>query len=203
MDEVAELLLALLLPVMPRLSVMRVGYQQLFSEMTGLDPLIFSRGEYRQFAADLGYPEADSLCGDDHALWLDFLFSHCVQNAMPSDAVCLVHGYPAIQSSLARIDPNDRRLSERFEVFINGMELGNGFFELADVAEQEARFEREIAHRQARGLAAVEKDQWFLQALQAGLPDCSGVAIGLDRVLMIAGGCDNIEQVLAFPFGRA
>ena len=200
MDEVAELLMSLLTPSMPQLVVNRLSYQQLFLELTGLEPLVFYRPSYRQYAAEHDFPESDDLCGDDHALWLDFLFSHCVQKNMPRDTICLVHDYPAIQSSLARVSPEDPKVAERFEVFINGMELGNGFFELSDAEEQEARFDREIAYRYARGLASVEKDQRLLDALKAGLPDCSGVAIGLDRLLMVAGACDAIEQVLAFPF---
>ncbi len=203
MDEVAEMLLLLLSPYMPPLPVIRLSYRRIVMRLTGLDPLCFVRQAYRQAAADFNLPEADQLCGDDHALWLDFLFSHCVQNALPKDTICLIYHYPAIQSSLARIHPDDERVCERFEVFINGLELGNGFFELNDAAEQDRRFQREIAYRKAHGLAPVEKDALLLAALQAGLPDCSGVAIGLDRLLMIAGGCDSIEQVLAFPYANA
>lgn len=203
MDEVASLLQMLLAPSLSGLSVQQVSYQNLFIELTGLDPLHFCRATYRQFAISQAYPEADALCGDDHGLWLDFLFSHCVQKRMPAACICLVHGYPAIQSSLARIHPDDARIAERFEVFVNGIELGNGFFELADAAEQEMRFDREIEYRREHGLAPVEKDRRLLAALEAGLPDCSGVAIGLDRLLMVAGGCESIEQVLAFPFARA
>lgn len=203
MDEVAELLLGLLGPELPRLSVLRISYQQLFTRHTGLDALVFDRRAYRQYTAGQDHPEADGICGDDHALWLDFLFSHCVQNKMPEDTLCLVSGYPAIQSSLARLNPEDARVAERFEVFINGMELGNGFFELRDADEQEARFDREIAHRRQHGLPDVAKDQLFLAALKAGLPDCSGVAIGLDRLMMIVSGCDAIAGTLAFPIGNA
>lgn len=199
MNEVADLLSS----VLPPMQTLQTSYRQLFVQVTGLDPLLFECSAYRQFGLEHGLPEADALCGDDHALWLDLLFSHCVQKNMPGDTVCLVHDYPAIQSSLARIHPDDCRIAQRFEVFINGMELGNGFYELCDAAEQEARFDKEIAYRAAYGLAAVEKDALFLQALQAGLPECSGVAIGLDRLLMIACGCDSIEQVLAFPIARA
>jgi lysyl-tRNA synthetase class 2 len=198
MDEVA----ALLTTVLGELAVNRVSYQQLFSDVTGLDPLRFSRDDYRRFAAQQGLVEADGLCGDQHVLWLDLLFSHCVQPAMQQQTIYLVHGYPAIQSSLARISVADPRIAERFEVFVNGAELGNGFHELRDAAEQEARFDQEIAFRQQQGLPAVDKDQLFLEALTAGLPDCSGVAIGLDRLLMMASGRDAIEQVLAFPISR-
>jgi len=203
MDEVASLLLTVLTPNMPCLAVKQVSYQSLFIELIGLDPLQFCRATYRQFATSQGYPEADGICGDDHGLWLDFLFSHCVQKRMPAACIFLVHGYPAIQSSLARIHPDDARIAERFEVFVNGIELGNGFFELADAEEQEMRFDREIEYRLKHGLGLVEKDRRLLDALVAGLPDCSGIAIGLDRLLMIAGGCDSIEQVLAFPLANA
>lgn len=203
MNETAELLLSLLTQTMPQLSVKQISYQQLFHDVTGLDALVFERAAYQAFANSRNFAEADALCQNDHALWLDFLFSHCVQNAMPQQVMFLVHGYPAIQSSLARVHPQDSRITERFEVFINSMELGNGFFELNEAQEQSARFDREIAYRQQHGLAAVTKDQLFLDALQAGLPDCSGIAIGLDRLLMIASGCSNIEQVVAFPIAIA
>lgn len=198
MQEVAALLIA----VLGDMTVVSIRYQQLFEDITGLDALQFCRDEYRRFAARQGLMEADLLCEDQHALWLDLLFSHCVQSAMKQQTIYLVHGYPAIQSSLARINADDPRIAERFEVFVNGVELGNGFHELCDAAEQEVRFEREIAYRQQHDLPAVEKDRLFLDALTAGLPDCSGVAIGLDRLLMLASGCGSIEQVLAFPISR-
>lgn len=200
MDEVAELLLCLLGSALP---VLRTGYRRLFEQHTGLDALVFDRPAYRNYAVGCDHPEADELCGADHALWLDFLFSHCVQNRMPKDTLCLVYGYPAIQSSLASLNPEDARVAERFEVFVNGTELGNGFFELCDADEQEARFDREIAYRQQHGLPGVAKDQLFLAALKSGLPECSGVAIGLDRLLMVVSGCDAIAQTLAFPIGNA
>ena len=94
-------------------------------------------------------------------------------------------------------------VTERFEVFINGAELGNGYFELADAQEQEARFEREIAARRALGLDVVAKDFRLLAALRAGLPDCCGVALGLDRLLMILAERKNIADVIAFPIAIA
>ncbi|MCQ8104226.1 EF-P lysine aminoacylase EpmA [Methylomonas sp. SURF-2] len=200
MDEVAELLLGLLGPA---LQVVRTDYRRLFERHTGLDALVFDRPAYRQHAESRGYPEADALCGGDHALWLDFLFSHCVQRSMPADTICLLHDYPAVQSSLACLHPEDTRVAQRFEVFVNGIELGNGFFELSDADEQEARFDREIALRRRQALPEVAKDRLFLDALRSGLPECSGVAIGLDRLLMIAEGRGAIAEVLAFPIGNA
>ncbi len=203
MNEVANLLQVLLESAFRTLKVRQVSYQQIFREVTGLDALVFDPETYAGYAQNMGFPEAINLCGDEHVLWLDLIFSHCVQPAMAEDALYLVYDYPAIQSSLARIHPDDPRVAERFEVFVNGMELGNGFFELADATEQEVRFDREIAHRQTHGLAPVEKDQRLLAALQAGLPVCSGVAVGLDRLLMIASNCQSIDDVLAFPLLNA
>ncbi|MDX8129957.1 EF-P lysine aminoacylase EpmA [Methylomonas sp. BW4-1] len=199
MAEVAELLLQLLQPFHAALPTKQISYQQLFLDATGLDPLVFCNSDYQAYAAANELPEAVDLCGDDHALWLDFIFSHCVQRTMDKDTIYLLHSYPAIQSSLARLHVDDSRVSERFEVFINGVELGNGFYELADPQEQEARFDKEIAYRLSHDLPVVSKDEAFLQALKFGLPDCSGVAIGLDRLLMIALGSESISDVLAFP----
>lgn len=203
MAEVAELLLQVLQPFLPTLSVTQVSYQQLFLETTGLDPLRFVLSDYQDYARRNGFAEAVALCAEDHGMWLDFIFSHRVQQAMLADSIYLVASYPSIQSSLARLNVEDERISERFEVFINGVELGNGYFELADAAEQERRFGREIAYRAAHGLPAVKQDQRLLAALHSGLPDCSGVAIGLDRLLMIATGAAAIDEVLAFPLANA
>jgi len=202
MDEVLALLQELLALTGKKFSVRQVAYQQFFWEVTGLNALVYDRPVFRDFSCAEGFPEADSLCGDDHVIWLDFLFSHCVQPKMLPDCIYLLHDYPAVLSSLARVHVLDPRLTERFEVFINGIELGNGFYELADAKEQEARFAKEIALRSQHGMQPVAKDQLFLAALQAGLPDCSGVAVGVDRLLMICSVARSIEAVLAFPLAK-
>ncbi len=203
MAEVADLLQHLLLPLQPSLMLTQISYQQLFQDSTGLEPFSFDVDSYQAYAVANGFTEAINLCGDDHAVWLDFIFSHCVQPNMANHTIYLVHGYPAIQSSLARLALDDPRISERFEVFVNGVELGNGYFELSDPLEQSARFDREIAYRASQGLPAVCKDELLLDALQSGLPDCSGVAIGLDRLLMIATDSKSIDRVLAFSIKNA
>lgn len=200
MDEVAELLHALLHDSLGRLPVCKISYQQLFQDISGLDPLTFCRSDYRAFAERQGLAEADALCKDDHVLWLDLLFSHCIQPVMRARTLYLLHSYPSILPSLARLHPEDARVAERFEVFIDGIELGNGFFELNDAREQEFRFDHEIAYRESQELPPVCKDQRFLEALRQGLPDCSGVAIGMDRLLMLSSGYDCISHVLAFPY---
>ncbi|MCQ8182159.1 EF-P lysine aminoacylase EpmA [Methylomonas sp. SURF-1] len=203
MAEAAELLRSLLAADGLPMPVVQISYRQLFRDSVGLDPLVFKRETYAAYAAEHGLQDAISLCGNDHAMWLDFIFSHRVQPAMAASTLYLVYGYPSIQSSLARNCVDDPRICERFEILVNGVELGNGFFELADPVEQEGRFDREIAYREQNGLPAVAKDLYLLDALASGLPDCSGVAIGLDRLLMLATGSESIAEVLAFPLANA
>ena len=102
-----------------------------------------------------------------------------------------------------RLNSDDPRITDRVEIFIRGIELGNGFYELTDADEQERRFDLETAYRRQYGLPVVEKDSRFLNALAYGLPNCSGMAIGLDRLLMLLTGVDSLDQVLAFPVARA
>jgi lysyl-tRNA synthetase class 2 len=136
-------------------------------------------------------------------LWLDFLFSHKVQPYLGENALCLVYGYPACQSSLARISEQNHQLAERVELFINGIELGNGYYELIDPKEQNERFDKEQVIRQQQKLPVTVKDQRLVAALESGLPECSGVAIGLDRLLMLLSGSTAIDEVLSFPICRA
>jgi lysyl-tRNA synthetase class 2 len=107
------------------------------------------------------------------------------------------------QAALARVDPQDARVAQRFELYCDGIELANGFHELAAAAEQRARFAQDNEERRRRGLATAAPDERLLAALEAGLPDCAGVALGFDRTLMLASGAKHIEEVLAFPTERA
>jgi lysyl-tRNA synthetase class 2 len=118
-------------------------------------------------------------------------------------ALTCVHRYPASQAALARLDENDPRCALRFELYCEGMELANGFHELASAAEQRARFEHDLAERRRRGLPAERMDEFLLAALASGLPDCAGVALGFDRLLMFASGARHIDEVLPFPIERA
>jgi lysyl-tRNA synthetase class 2 len=181
----------------------RVSYQTLFQEYTGLDPLVFSYEDYCGYAQGGGFTDAITICGYDHALWLDFIFSHSIQPHLGHNALCMVYGYPNCLPSLARVNGHNALVTERVELFINGVELGNGYHELSDAKEQERRFDKEIAIRQAMQRPAVIKDERLLASLEAGLPDCSGIAIGLDRILMLLSNSPAIDEVLAFSISRA
>ncbi|MGR8933540.1 MAG: EF-P lysine aminoacylase EpmA [Gammaproteobacteria bacterium] len=203
MDEVTELLRYMGEDSPAWQQVERYAYSDVFRRYTGLNALDFSPKAYLQCAVRQGLPEAEALCGGDHVMWLDLLFSHLVQPHLGQQALCLIYDYPACQSSLARFKPGQPLLTERVEIFVRGVELGNGFYELADVQEQERRFEEEIGQRRCKNLPVTQPDRRLLAALQEGLPDCAGMAIGVDRLLMLLGGCEHIDAVLAFPVASA
>lgn len=177
-----------------------VGYRDAFLEHAGIDPLVASADECAARARSLGIDcDADL----DRDGWLDLLLTHAVAPRFPRDRLTVLHGYPASQAALARLCDEDPRVAERFEVFYGELELANGFHELADADEQTARFEAENVARCAAGLPEMPVDRALLAALGAGLPDCSGVALGVDRLLMRIVGADDIRAVLAFPWDRA
>jgi lysyl-tRNA synthetase class 2 len=202
MDE-TEALFAALFKTHHLQATQRVSYQAIFRQFTSLDPLQFCYQDYSAYAAGHGLPEAVALCGEDHLLWLDVLFSHKIQPFLGNNSLCMVYGYPACQSSLARINADNPLTVDRVEVFMNGVELGNGYYELLDADEQESRFNKEIHSRQEQKLPSVTKDQRLLAALASGVPECSGIAIGLDRLLMLLGHQPHIHDTLSFPVDRA
>ncbi|PPD43010.1 MAG: EF-P lysine aminoacylase GenX [Methylobacter sp.] len=202
MDEVDELF-ATLVAGHQLQAAQRISYQAVFHQYTGLNPLQFCHQDYCAYAMANGLPEAVALCGENHLLWLDVIFSHKIQPQLGANGLCMVYGYPACQPSLARASANNPHTVDRVELFMNGIELGNGYYELADAAEQERRFNKEIQIRQEQNLAPVIKDRRLLAALVSGLPDCAGIAIGLDRLLMVLGPAAAINETLSFAIDRA
>lgn len=202
MDEITDLIEALFV-VKGLQETQRISYQDVFFLYTGLNSLEFSYQNYCAYAIESGLSEAISLCEHDHALWLDLLFSHKVQPNLGDNSLCLVYGYPACQSSLARLNEQNDLITDRVELFMNGVELGNGYYELTDAKEQNERFDAELAIRQKNNLPVIQKDQHLIDALAAGLPECSGIAIGLDRLLMLLSDSKSIDDVLGFPIYRA
>lgn len=203
MDEVEALLTTVLADLEPIENAPRFSYPRLFKELTGLNALTFCPASYLAYAKNNQLPDAANLCQHDHALWLDLIFSHKIQPELRNYPLCMVQDYPAIQASLARINTDNPAVADRFEVFIKGVEIANGFLELADRAEQTRRFDQENQTRKQAGLTTIAKDYYFLDALAAGLPNCSGIALGLDRLLMILTNTSALHEVLAFPFDRA
>ena len=203
MDEIEALLRRLLAGTPHDGNGERLSYRKAFMNHAGVDPLTASVDDFAHCAHAHRLGDARSFCGETVSLWLDFLFSHLVQPELGCNGPCFLFDFPACQASLARIRPGSPAVAERVEVFLRGIELANGFHELSDPCEQEQRFEQEQKERARNGRPVPAKDTRFLDALRAGLPDCSGVAVGLDRLLMLIAGADRIDDVLAFPVARA
>ena len=199
MVETVELVQAALALVGRGPAPVRVlDFATLYREAFGLDPHAASTDELR---AALGAVQIDptGLARED---WLDLLMTHHLQPGFAHDTITVVHDWPATQAALARVRPGSPPLAERFELYLGPLELANGYHELNDAAEQRRRFERDHAIRRERGEALPPIDEALLASLPA-LPDCAGVALGVDRLLMGLLGTARIADVLAYDFASA
>jgi elongation factor P--(R)-beta-lysine ligase len=138
--------------------------------------------------------------GDERDACLDLIMSTLVGPALGRERLTFIYDYPASQAALAKVRGP---VASRFEAYLDGVELANGFHELADANEQRARFEQDQRERAKRGLPVNPVDERFLAALEHGLPECSGVALGFDRLVMCATDARHLDEVLTFPFERA
>jgi lysyl-tRNA synthetase class 2 len=171
-----------------------VTYRQLFTQSMQLDIDRISVAELRRRCED-SVPGAD--CDDfDRDQCLDLLLATVIAPSMQD--YIFVYDYPLSQAALARARADDSRVAERFELFYGGIELANGFSELTDAAQQRQRFVNDNRDRRERGLPQYEIDEHLLGALDSGIEDCAGVALGLDRLLMVLLGLDSIDEVLTF-----
>ncbi len=181
----------------------RLSYREAFERALGVDPFRAELGELRALAASrAGKPEAE-LAGEDRQALLDLLLALEVEPRLGAGRPAFVYDYPPGHSVLARVRDGDPPVAERFELYVRGLELANGYEELSDPAEQERRFHEANAKREALGKPKLPVDRRFLEALRRGFPPCTGVALGVDRVAMLAAGAQRIEEVLAFPLDRA
>jgi len=178
-----------------------VTYCDAFQRIVGVDPLRASNGELVRAIerAGVSMPESMRATPERDDL-LDLAMGTLVAGSFPADRLTFVHDFPASQAALARIDGD---VAARFEAFWGALELANGFHELGDADEQRARFAADLKRRRALGRPARGADELFLAALCHGLPPCSGVALGFDRLCMVATGAQRIDEVVAFPFERA
>lgn len=195
-DEVIDLIRHCLEAAPGEWPARRLSWNDCFRRTLGIDALSAPTGELERIADDApGGLERDAL--------LDWLFATRIQPGFEDQAVTVVYDYPASQAALARLRPDDPRLAERFEVFAGSRELANGYHELSEPGEQRARFERDNRVRRGHGRDEMPIDESLLAALSAGLPDCSGVALGFDRLVMTAAGASAIEEVVSFAHPRS
>jgi len=202
MAEVDSLLRELLDGYLTLGETQRLTYRDAFVQYVGLDPHTSTIEQLQAKVQQQGI-DVTGLNATDKDPWLDLLMTHVVEPALPRDCPVFIYDYPASQAALARIRQDNPPVAERFELYIYGMELANGFHELTDAQEQRQRFEADNRARQAAGLDPMPIDARFLAALEAGLPACAGVALGFDRLVMLAAGASSISEVLAFDADRA
>lgn len=179
-----------------------ITYQDAFKTYAAIDPLVATAAELSKLAIsrDLGVAADWS---DDRDTWLDLLFSELVQSQLGLERPIIVTHYPASQSALAKIAASDARTAERFELFVRGVELANGYHELLDPSELMTRNEQTEAKRRELGRPSLPVNSRLIHAMQSGIPACSGCALGLDRLVMVATNAKNIDEVLTFPIERA
>jgi len=199
MDEV-EALFHELVPGRPR--ARRVAYAEAFARACGgLDPHRASAGHLEEACRDLGVSVPPGMPGEDPAPWRDLLVAERVEPALAEGPPTFLVDFPAGPAALAARRPEAPSLEDRFELYDGGLELANGFRELTDPAEQRQRFSEINARRQGAGLPELALDEAFLGVL-ASMPPTSGVAVGFDRVVMRALGCEQLGEVWAFPLGE-
>lgn len=178
-----------------------LSYQQAFLRHLEIDPLSADKAQLREVAVRLGEGELAERI-DDRDTLLQLLFMVGVEPHIGKEKPAFVYHFPASQASLAEISTEDHRVAERFEVYYKGIELANGFRELTDSREQRQRFEQDNRKRAARGLPQHPIDTYLLEALAHGMPDCSGVALGVDRIVMLALKAETLSEVIAFSVDR-
>lgn len=202
MDEVEQLLTEILADIAPVREVHHWTYRDLFMEFAGIDPFAVSAAD---IAAELQRNRIGLPVGLDDApldAWLDLVMTHVIEPHLGQGLV-FVRDFPASQAALARLRSGNPPVAARFEAWLDGIEIANGYHELADADEQHQRFMNDNTQRRLTGLEPLPADERLLAALQSGLPDCAGVALGIDRLLMVAGGARCLDEVLAFPVERA
>jgi elongation factor P--(R)-beta-lysine ligase len=177
----------------------RCSYRQLFQQTLGFDPLDISLSKLRALVYQKTAYAAEQT---DRDTCLQLLLSHCIEPSLGLEAPVMVFNFPATQAALARLNSRDSQVAERFEVYFKGVELANAFHELSDPLEQRQRFEKEIFFKNQETTPVSPLDERFLAALEFGLPDCAGVAIGLDRLLMLLTNSTSLDEVLAFSIDR-
>jgi lysyl-tRNA synthetase class 2 len=202
-EEVAALLDALASRVGgARRTLRMLSYREAFQSTLQIDPLEVPTGSLVQLAVERGLANDTARTLDRDAL-LDFLMGTVIGPTLGHGEWLALTHYPASQAALAQLDPSDPRVALRFEIYADGIELANGFQELADAREQRARFMADNTARRVQGLPPMPIDERLLAALESGLPACSGVALGFDRAVMVAVGARQIDEVIPFPIENA
>jgi len=199
MYEVADLLRVLI----PSITIKQVPYGELFERYVGIDPHQCDMAELERWMS-VRLPHSDVVSAmRDKATAIDIIFSVAVQPELNALAACVMaYDYPEEMACNSRVSAGTPRKAERFEVFLGGIEIANGYHEETSATEQRSRFNSENDRRIALGMSAVPVDELLITAINSGLPSCAGVALGIDRLLMFLVNAESIDDVLAFPLSR-
>lgn len=179
------------------------SYRDAFLDHVGLDPHTAAVDELRQAAQRHAVVVPADMPESDRDAWLEFLVGELVEPHLGKQRPTILYDYPASQAALARIRDDDPPVAERFELYVRGIELANGYHELIDPETLRRRAQAINAQRSADGKYVLPEQNRLLDAMESGLPPCAGVALGLDRLVMLAAGAETIDQVIAFPIDRA
>lgn len=198
MAETAALVMALL-PAAPG-DIVHYRYRELFHTHLAVDPFTSSLEKLRMLASERGQMSAHALADEGRDTCLDLLMSMVIEPQLGQQELSVVTDYPTSQAALARRhqDADGEWVASRFELYVNGIELANGYDELTDAQEQRRRFHEDNAERRRVGLPEVDIDENLLAALEHGMPEGAGVALGIDRLIQLALGKARLEDVLAF-----
>ena len=175
----------------------RFSYRQIFVEFLQIDPHANDLNQLKA-AAQKNNLSVTNL-SDNYDTWLQLLFTHLIEPKLGQEYPVFIYDFPASQAMLAKVRAEEPKVASRFEVYFKGIELANGFHELSDTKEQRKRFIQDLATRQELNLPQIPLDENFLLALP-NLPDCSGVAVGIDRLLLLAANAVSLNEILCYPF---
>ncbi len=200
MQESVDLIVELLGKQKYTKAINYLSYNDFFSHAIDVSFAALSTKDIQELAIEYGLQQDQAM---SHAQMVDFVCAYLVDKHMQADAITCMYHYPAEQAALAKINVNDPAVAERFEVFCGGVELANGYVELVDANILLERFKKDQAVRRSRGLDYVDIDPRLLDAQKHGLPECAGVAVGFDRLLMLACNENRVQHVMSFSWSNA
>lgn len=180
-----------------------LSYRDAFGQMAEVDPFVDTVETLGQALEKNGVSIKEFAGETDRDFWLNLILTHLVEPKLGFESPVIIYDWPKSQAALAIVRDDSPPVAERFELYVDGVELGNGYHELLDADELARRNEQNNALRIQDGSATLPVQSRLLEAMRAGMPGCSGVAVGVDRLLMVSEQCQSIDQVIAFPLDRA
>ena len=203
METGSALLAELACEMLDSTHVSQTSYREAFERHVDIDPHLATVGELEKIANSRGVSIPSDMPADDRDEWLNLLLATLVEPQLGSECPEVLYDYPASQAALAQVRSDDPPVAERFELYVNGVELANGYHELLDAGVLRDRNRKTNLLRRADGKNALPEETRLLAAMESGLPNCVGVALGFDRLVMMAASATSLREVMSFPIDRA